>query len=103
MGGRGDKIIQGTILPLRSMWLDPPEMRTLLMAEFPERHIKAFELRFQEKLKLREIGEKIGRLDGTGPICKERARQMIAKTGRWLLHPRQRDHRLRKIAEEIRA
>ena len=58
------------------------------------RELEAFTLRYVEKLKYREIGEKIGRIDGTGAVSVERARQLVFRGGRYLASWRRKHHPL---------
>ena len=76
---------------------------TLLRERTRRRAIEAFELRYVEKLKLRECGVRLGRVDGSGPIGAQAARQLVMRGMRMLLHPDRRDHPWREIAEDASA
>lgn len=67
------------------------------------RALEAFRLYYLEGLKLREIGEKMGRIDGTGSFSVPRARQLRDKGQRMLDNPRWKNHPLRLRVNEIRA
>ena len=77
--------------------------RPEIMQQAILRQIEAFRLRYVEKLKLREVGERLGRVDGAGPICTENAQMLVMAGLRRLTHPSRRDHPLHKIALEARA
>lgn len=71
------------------------------MADLTPRQGKAFKLRYVEGLLLREVGERLGRVDGAGPICAENARQIVAKAHRRLQHPFFKGHPLRELAFQL--
>ena len=66
------------------------------------RQIEAFRLRYVENLKLREVGERLGRVDGSGPICMQQARTLSDGGMRRLTHPSQTGHPLYARAMEVR-
>ena len=67
---------------------------------FP-RQVEAFTLRYIDNLTLREVGEKIGRLDGTGPLGKHGAFLLVRKAARVLSHHSRKNHPLHEKAHEV--
>ena len=65
------------------------------------RPIKVFKLRYIEKLTHREVGEKLGRIDGTGSIGREHARGLSNKGARALAHWSRKDHELHNMAYKM--
>ena len=65
------------------------------------RPVEAFKLRYIEKLTHREVGEKLGRVDGTGPIGRETARGLSCKGVRVWANPSQKDHELDDMAYKM--
>lgn len=63
------------------------EALNLALEGMEDRQILALQARYGENFTFKDIGQKIGRKDGTGPLSREITRQVLCRSIRMLRHP----------------